>query len=146
MTIALKYLDTGQIIGNLVAPTLQDLQENIKANAQAIPKTKYFILSQDKEFVSNEIYKWRINTNTLKLMEKTKITLTPSKPQILADGIDECVVQLSPSYGVEILVNITPVVVPKGESLILTSDVPIVFFIRMRNANYYCNEITIEAV
>lgn len=95
--------------------------------------------------INNQI-RWRVLNKVL--VEKTEITLTADKVQIIPDGVDEATIMLAGMTGsVEISLGegLDEIVLVSDPILVVTSDVPRKFEVRVLDVFHWADPITIEA-
>jgi hypothetical protein len=96
--------------------------------------------------IFGEQFKWRIRLGLLE--KKAEVVMIPDKASIAGDGIEECTISfvgLIDLAIVEIENLESQVIDPADPNLILTSDIPFQFRLRVHDDNHWSDEILVVA-
>lgn len=150
MKYGLLYDKSNGAVRGLLEVSAQDEETvfaaNIAAYDQSRPSIGVLEISSGHAILSDNRLLWKVDLGTLEIEKKTELTITTDKPQIAADGTDEATISISPDTSIDVLVNGETVTLAAGETLALTSDVPMRFEISIDHIDFYADPIIVEAV
>ena len=140
MKTAIKYrVSTNRVMGHLEASNDALLATQLSS---LMPDTGGIEVDSDHDAIRNPD-KWRVSSGVLQA--KTVLVISADKSQILADGIDEATITISPATALDVSVDDNAIALTSGESLIITSDTPKTFRVFIDHIDYYADPILIKA-
>jgi hypothetical protein len=141
MAFVARYVrSTGHIDGIWESSTLDLLIAQIVGD----DPTYGYLLSTDA--APTPLDHWWVQDGVL--VSATELTITADVATFAADGVESCTLTVTPFVACTLLVNSVPwSLVPEDPALVLTTDVPLVFQVRLAPlAGYWAVEITVEAL
>ena len=139
-----KYLRaTGAIVGVWESNTMA------LVDAQTVvddPTYGYIATSEPLSATDLQLSYYIVGNETV--TAKTELTLSATPSPFAADGVEVCVISVTPFVPCTLVINGTPAVLTEGdETVSLTAEVPETFVVTLEPmATHWANPLTVEAI